>query len=239
MKTINRILLSLLLIFSTTVHGAGLVLSNNATSTMASGITDIATSVTLAAGDGNLKFPALSAGDYFYAYLTKSTGVYEIVKVTARSSDVLTIDRAEQGTSAVAFSTGDVVSARLTAADINAFPVGEDIQNATYTWADGGGSADAITASYSPTVATVTNGMLLGVRATAANATTTPTFSPDGLTARVITRDNAQALRAGDIAGDQHDLLLRYDSSGPRWLLLNPALPSSPPYRSCRSRAGP
>ena len=225
MKKLFHLILSALLIVSVSAYGAGLKLTNNASSTLASGITDIATSLTLAAGDGNLKFPSLSAGEYFYAYLVKSTGVYEIVKVTARSSDVLTMTRAQQGTSAVAFSTSDVVSARLTATDINDFPTNEDLQNAGMVWADAGGSADAITGAYTPAVTDVTNGMLLGVRAGSANATTTPTFSPDGLTARTIKRDNGDALQAGDIDGDGHDLLLRYDSSGPHWLLLNPTKP--------------
>lgn len=98
------------------------------------------------------------------------------------------------------------------------------VQSGVVAWVDGGGTADAITATYSPAVTALSDGMLLGVRATAANATTTPTFSPNGLTARTIVKDGGQALRIGDIRADQHDLQLRYDSTNTRWELLNPAV---------------
>jgi hypothetical protein len=99
----------------------------------------------------------------------------------------------------------------------------KQVQNATVAWADGGGTADAITATYSPAVTAVVEGMRLRVRATAANATTTPTFAPNGLTARTIKKLNGQALVAGDIAGDEHDLDLTYVATGTYWNLNNPA----------------
>jgi hypothetical protein len=90
-------------------------------------------------------------------------------------------------------------------------------------WADAGGTADAITATYSPAIVSLGDGTRLRVRAASANATTTPTFSPNGLAARTITKLNGAALVAGDIAGDGHELLLVYDSTNTRWALLNPA----------------
>ena len=60
------------------------------------------------------------------------------------------------------------------------------------------------------------------VGATAANATTTPTFSPNGLTARTIVKTGGNALAAGDIVGDGHELILRYLLASTRWELLNP-----------------
>ncbi len=97
------------------------------------------------------------------------------------------------------------------------------LQNGIVGWADGAGTADAITSTYSPTITAEPEGMLLGLRAASANATTTPTFKVDGLTARTIVRENGVALAVGDIAGDGHDLLLRYDLANTQWLLLNPA----------------
>lgn len=96
---------------------SSLRLSNNGLSTLASGITSSATSITVATGDGS-KFPALSAGQYFMLTLVKSTGTFEIVKVTARSGDVLTVTRAQEGTTAAAFSTGDRMEHRLTAGSV-------------------------------------------------------------------------------------------------------------------------
>lgn len=98
------------------------------------------------------------------------------------------------------------------------------VQDGKAAWVDGGGTADAITAAYSIPITTLVDGQLCYVRATAANATATPTFSPNGLTARTIVKNGGQALVAGDIAGDGHELVLRYDLPNTHWELLNPKI---------------
>ena len=97
------------------------------------------------------------------------------------------------------------------------------VADGSINWVDGGGTADAITATNTIPITTLIDGQLCHVRATAANATTTPTFAPDGLTARTIVKNGGSALVAGDIAGDGHELILRYNLSGTKWELLNPA----------------
>jgi len=97
-----------------------------------------------------------------------------------------------------------------------------DIANAALT-ATAGGTADAITATYSPAPAALVAGLTLYVRAASANATTTPQFSPNGLTGKVITKNNNQALAVGDIAGAGHWLHLVYDATNGVWELINPA----------------
>lgn len=89
--------------------------------------------------------------------------------------------------------------------------------------ATAGGTADAITADLSPDLAALANGVLVSIRAENANATTTPTFAPDGLVAKTIVKGNNQALVAGDIAGAGHILDLQYDLTLDKWVLLNPA----------------
>lgn len=96
------------------------------------------------------------------------------------------------------------------------------VQDGKLNWVDGGGTADAITATYAPVITALVDGQLCCVRATAANATTTPTFSPNGLTARTIVKKGGAALVAGDIVADGHELILRYDLANTRWELLNP-----------------
>lgn len=95
-----------------------------------------------------------------------------------------------------------------------------------------GGTADAITADFTPNVA-LTNGTTVIVRAGAANTTTTPTFAPDGLTAKTIVKGNNLALAAGDIAGAGHWLEMNFDSVLDKWVLQNPArgVTSSVVYR--------
>lgn len=80
--------------------------TNNGFSTLASGINNSVTTIALATGEG-ARFPSLSTDDYFYGTLIDTSNNLEIVKVTARSSDSLTVVRAQDNTSARAFSTGD------------------------------------------------------------------------------------------------------------------------------------
>jgi hypothetical protein len=93
--------------------------TNNAASTLSAGITSSATTITLATGGGAL-FPALSGSQYFYGTLSNAAGtVNEIVKVTARSTDSLTVVRGQDGTTGSAFITGDNFQLRATAAAFN------------------------------------------------------------------------------------------------------------------------
>lgn len=92
----------------------GIKLTNNAFGTLAAGINSSATSITLTSGQG-ARFPTLSAGDYFYATLVDTSNNLEIVKCTARSTDVLTVVRAQESTTARAYSAGDRIEIRLTA----------------------------------------------------------------------------------------------------------------------------
>jgi len=95
----------------------GIKFANSAFATLAAGITNSATSITLTTGQG-ARFPSLGAGDYFYATLIDASNNLEIVKCTARSTDVLTVVRAQEGTTARAFSTADRIELRVTAAGL-------------------------------------------------------------------------------------------------------------------------
>lgn len=88
-------------------------------------------------------------------------------------------------------------------------------------WAVSSGTADAITTNYTPPNVALTDGMLCAVRPQLTNATTTPTFSPDGLTAHTITKMGGAALGLGDLV-TQYECLLRYNLGATRWEFLNP-----------------
>lgn len=90
----------------------GLKLSNNAASTLAASISAAATSLTLSTGDGS-RFPAISSGEWFPLTLVDGATV-EILKVTARAGDVLTVTRAQEGTSASEFDSGVRAELRMT-----------------------------------------------------------------------------------------------------------------------------
>lgn len=96
--------------------------TNNASTTLASGISDVATSLTVASGNG-AEFPNPTSPDYFLATL-EAGETREIVKVTARATDTFTVVRAQEGTAAVAWSSGDKIELRLTAGALQEFVVG-------------------------------------------------------------------------------------------------------------------
>ena len=94
--------------------------SNNASTTLSANANDSATSITVT--DGSV-FPTPSDGDYFYVTLESysDTIVKEICKCTERNGDTLTVVRAQDGTTANAFSDGDKAELRLTAGGLNDF----------------------------------------------------------------------------------------------------------------------
>jgi hypothetical protein len=89
--------------------------TNNASTTVGTGINTSATSLTVASASS---FPSLSgADDYCYLTIQQSTGtVREVVKATALSGNTFTIVRAQDNTSAGTWSAGDIVELRMTAA---------------------------------------------------------------------------------------------------------------------------
>lgn len=95
-------------------------------------------------------------------------------------------------------------------------------------WVVSAGTGDAITAAYSPAITALVDGQIVYFRASAANTIAAPTFSPNGLTARTITRSGGSAIGIGSIAGNLAEYALRYNLANTRWELLNPSIPYSP-----------
>ena len=92
--------------------------TNNASTKLVAGITNVALTMQVSAGTG-LLFPNPTGGDFFLVTLSKVvSGIEtqtEIVKVTARATDVFTIVRAQEGTAAQVFAEDDWVMLRMTA----------------------------------------------------------------------------------------------------------------------------
>ena len=100
--------------------------TNNAVATLASSISSTATTITVSGGQGAL-FPSLGAGDHFYATLIDSSNNLEIVKVTARMGDVMTVVRGQDGTTSKAYIGGDRLELRPTAAGLEDAAAGANI----------------------------------------------------------------------------------------------------------------
>ena len=89
----------------------GLLFKNNAETTLSSGINDSVTTVPVTSA---AVFPTPDANNVFFATIDDGTNI-EVVKVTAISSNDLTVVRAQDNTSASAFSSGANIELRLTA----------------------------------------------------------------------------------------------------------------------------
>ena len=220
---------------------------NNAASKLAVGINTSDVTLQLNSGSGT-KFPVPSGGDAYNVTLVRSDSAKEIVRVTARVGDNLTVVRGQGGFVPLAFVVGDVVSMRLTQAIFEAFtqkPAAPVIANLPSFDADGNfadtghkdydipfraiadGTVDAITAVPAPPVPALNEGTICIVRAAGANTIVAPTFAPSGLAAKAIVRLGNNALIAGDIFGAGHELFLQYNSTNENWELLNPTITGS------------
>lgn len=95
---------------------------NNANGTLASAVATGDTTVNLTAGHGN-RFPTVNASEneYFFATLIDTSGNLEVVKVTARVTDSLTVVRGQDGTSAIAFAASDIIELRPTSGALDRF----------------------------------------------------------------------------------------------------------------------
>ena len=92
-----------------------------------------------------------------------------------------------------------------------------------------GGTVDAITASVTPAPASLTNNLTVWIETAGANTSTTPTFNLNGLGAKTIVKWGGTALVAGDIKGTNDRMILVFDDSLDKWVLLNPASPPAIP----------
>ena len=95
-----------------------IVFKNNASTTLSAALSSSATSISVADAT---KLPSITGDEYFFCTIDDGSNV-EIVKVTGISSNTLTVVRAQDNTTALSFSSGDIVEQRLTAAVLETFP---------------------------------------------------------------------------------------------------------------------
>ena len=94
----------------------GLLLKNNARSTLSAAISATDTTIRVRVGHGD-RFPLPEkAGDWFPLTLEDQSGNIEILRATARAGDLITVQRGAEGTQARAYAAGDAVELRATAA---------------------------------------------------------------------------------------------------------------------------
>ncbi len=130
--------------------------ANDAKTTLAASISSAATSLTVASGSGSL-FPSPTGGDIFALTLkdAASGATTEIMHCTARSGDLLTVVRGQEGTTALNWAAGDFAGLLVTA-DIMAAAL--DGGGTQLAWAVVGGFTDADVAAAVAVINASSNG---------------------------------------------------------------------------------
>ena len=101
-----------------------LLFRNNAHSSLAAALSDVATTLTVATGHGD-RFPAVTTPDFALITLEDAANNIEVVRVTHRTAggDTMTIVRAQEGTTARNWAADSIVEQRLTAAGLGPLSV--------------------------------------------------------------------------------------------------------------------
>lgn len=94
------------------------IYKNNARSTLAADASNSDLTITVQTGDAS-KFPSPGAGEWAAIIVAKADGSQEIMHCTGRTGAILTVSRAQEGTTALGFSTGDAVIHAITAAGMD------------------------------------------------------------------------------------------------------------------------
>ena len=198
--------------------------ANNAVGTLASAISDVETSITVSGDEGG-RFPSLSPGDYFMATIVDEDGNREIVKVTARVGNTLTVQRGQEGTQARAFTAGSKVSHRLTAGTLNDFASGlenlDDLVSKIQADTSGSltttGTGTAYTLTTNQSFSSLANGITVTAKVHVSNGDN-PTLAVDGLSAKPIRVFAGKNITRGMLVpGVAYSFT--YDSSDDSWLV--------------------
>lgn len=104
-----------------------LLASNNANSSLLNAISNVATTLFVQTADASLFPTPVAAGDYFMLVIEdplQNPIPREIVRCTARNANQLTVVRAQENTTNIAWAAGVTVSNRLTAGTITTLAAG-------------------------------------------------------------------------------------------------------------------
>ena len=189
--------------------------ANNAYSTIAATLSSSATSMTVATSTGS-RFPSPTGNQFFRLTLTSHSSpntIFEIVYVTARSGDVLTITRGQEGSTAQSWAISDLCGNVPTAGMLNQFQqpsVGIDT-----------GSVNAYVVSTPQHETSYYTGMPLTFYTLHANTTTAPTLNLNGLGASTIKNADGSALLSGQLQANV-PISVAYNTNDSSWRLVSP-----------------
>src|SRR6516162_224708 len=206
-----------------------ILFSNNASTTVSGSITAASTTVMLAAGTGVL-FPNPTGGNYycatFYDQATKTQN--EIVHVTAMSGDTATIVRAQEGTTAKAWSAGDIFANLVTAGTLNAFVqagTGPASTAQIYVGTDTSITPNLVIANTNPVPASLAVGMVFDIKV--ANTTTAAVNLQlnGGASIAAVRTDGSPMVGGNLVAGENYFFIY----NGVNFTSTIPPIPAAPP----------
>ena len=204
-----------------------LLFSNDASTTLQSGVSAGATTATLAAGTGALFPNPISGQAYYTTFLDAATQqTKEIVLVTARSGDTITIVRGQQNTTARGWNAGDLAAQLVTAGDSEKMVQPDQLQAAVYTGCVAGGTVNSLTATLNSGLTSLPDLMAFTVEALGANTgavTLTLTLGFSLQAAHPILKYGGSALNAGDIPAAGFPIELTWVASLSAFIMTNPA----------------
>jgi len=189
--------------------------ANNAYSILANSISDSVTTINIAPGTG-LRFPSPTGNQFFRLTITGAASPnssIEIVYVTSRSTDALTVIRGREGTVAQSWSVNDLCANEPTKEMFNQFMqqyVGTDV-----------GTTNAYVVNTPQHEVNYYTGMPVVFTTINANTTTTPTLNLNGIGIRSIQSASGGLLVAGDIQANTPIYLL-YSATNNAWLIQSP-----------------
>jgi hypothetical protein len=203
--------------------------SNNASSTVSGSITAASTTVALAAGTG-AEFPNPTGGNYFVAtfYDQATKTINEIVHCTARSGDVCTIVRGQEGTTPQAWNAGDIFANLVTAGTLEAFVqagTGPANTSIMYVGTDTSVTPNHIVCETNPVPSNYAIGMLFNIKI--ANNNNGPTdLALNGLAAVLAKRTDGSDFVGGEFtAGEEYIFIY----NGTNFTSTIPPIPLEPP----------
>lgn len=129
------------------------------------------------------------------------------------------------------FNAGDkdhIRKLNLIVAGCSAVTTGASGSQTTIPRVAAGGTANAITATFSPAITLADKTIVAIINTAGANSSATPTFNPNALGALTITGRGGNALVAGDTGAAGAVLILEYNLANTRWELANPAKVRAP-----------
>ena len=204
-----------------------LLFANNAQSSLAAPISSTDTTVTLLSGTGAL-FPSPTSGQGFkLTFNDLSTGLLtEIVLCTSRSGDVLTIVRAQEGTTAQSWIANDTAGMFYTAGSEENNIQKDQFQEGTYNNAVAGGTANALTATIPSNLNFVPSGFGFTVTSAFANtsaATLNLTMGNTLTGVLPIVKAGNTPLLVGDIPSAGYPISLIFSGTYNAYVMNNPA----------------